>query len=114
MQKKLLNISFTVVDPQDFHLRTKKQIGSLMETLMLVQVAIPIKANQSLVNGLVENHKRKINEKSEDKVFVRKVMANLNRYFMQHLVTEVIPGPSAIRMDLLLNIPNMGLNGGNI
>lgn len=41
-------------------------------------------------------------------------MANLNRYFMQHLVTEVIPGPSAIRMDLLLNIPNMGLNGGNI
>jgi len=44
--------------------RTKKQIGSLMETLMVVQIAIPIKVNQSLVNGLVENHKRKINVSS--------------------------------------------------
>jgi len=41
-------------------------------------------------------------------------MANLNRYFTQHLVTEVIPGPSAIRTGLLLNIPHTGLNGGNI
>jgi hypothetical protein len=44
--------------------RTKKPGGNLMEILMVVQIAIPIKVNQNLVGGLVENHKRKLNVSS--------------------------------------------------
>lgn len=44
--------------------RTKKQNGNSKETPMIVQIAIPIKVNQSLVSGLVENHKRKLNVSS--------------------------------------------------
>ncbi|TKY73870.1 hypothetical protein E2542_SST02627 [Spatholobus suberectus] len=72
------------------------------------------KVNQSLVSGLVENHKRKLNEKSEEKVSRRTLMAILSKYSRQHLVTNGIPGPLAIGAVLLLNIPQLGLNGGNI
>lgn len=44
--------------------RTKKQNGNKMETPMVVQIAIPIKDNQSLVKDLVENHKRKLSVSS--------------------------------------------------
>jgi hypothetical protein len=51
-------------------------------------------------------------KKSEEKVFLRKLMANLNKYFMQHLVTDTIHGPS--EGELFLNIQHTGLNGGKI
>lgn len=35
-----------------------------METPMIVQIAISIKVNQSLVDDLVENHKRKLSVSS--------------------------------------------------
>ena len=41
-------------------------------------------------------------------------MAILSKYSRQHLVTNGIHGPSTIGEVLPLNIPHLGLNGGNI
>ncbi|KAG4389744.1 hypothetical protein GLYMA_06G149702v4 [Glycine max] len=81
---------------------------------MDTKVVFPIKVNQNLVSILVENHKRKLNEKSDEKLSTRTLMAILSKYSRQHLVTNGIHGPSTIGAVFPLNIPRLGLNGGNI
>ncbi|KAG5006848.1 hypothetical protein JHK85_025390 [Glycine max] len=89
-------------------------LNFLLRKSVDTKVDFPIKVSQNLVNILVENHKRKVNEKSEENVSPRTLTATLSKYSRQHLVTNGIHGPSTIGAVRPLNIPHLGLNGGNI
>ncbi|KAK7316980.1 hypothetical protein RJT34_00835 [Clitoria ternatea] len=63
------------------------------------------------LNSLLYNSgssKFSFEEKSEEKVSVRILMAKRSMYSRQHLVTDGIPGPLGIGRVLLLNIPHLG------